>query len=210
MLTRFFPKLGGSLFLVGGLVGISRILRGSHFPTDVYTGAILGILVGSLAAVRVIHWRDQALPQLLRVGLPWVVVTFFVIWIILHRAPPWPQERLHLAVGGGFVLFGLLCRLWGGLHGSAQPVLRAVGIASLLLGIAVACAPWWMAALIVAAYLPQLIQFYRFENRSFNGWFSRKKTQTMLDWRGEVIAASAAVLVILLLRFLQGILPLAS
>ena len=210
VLTRFFPKLGASLFLVGGLVGISRILRGSHFPTDVYTGAILGLLIGTVVAVGFRHWRDRALPQLLHVGLPSVVVTFFVIWIILHQAPAWPQERIHLWVGGGFVLFGVLCRLWGGLRGSSQPVLGAVGVTSMLLGIAVAAGPWWMAALIVAAYLPHLIQFYRSENRSFIGLFSRKKTRTMLDWRGEVIAASAAVLVILLLRSLQGILPLAS
>jgi hypothetical protein len=210
VLTRFFPHLGVFLFLVGGLVGISRVVRGSHFPTDVYTGAIAGLLIGTVAAVGFRHWRDQALPQLLRVGVPSIVVTFFVIWIILHPAPAWPQQRVYLWIGGGCVLVGLLFRLWGGLRGNRREVLRALGNASLLLGIAIAFTPWWMAALILAAYLPHLIRFYRSENRSFNRFFLKKKTRNMFDWRGELIVASAAVLVILLLRSLQGVLPLAS
>jgi len=210
VLTRFFPNLGVSLFVLGGLVGISRVVRGSHFLTDVYTGAIAGLLIGTVVAVGFTHWRDHALPQLLRVGVPWIVVTFLVIWIILHRAPAWPEERVHLWVGGVCVLCGVLFRLWGSLRGNRRELLCVLGNTSLLLGIAVAFAPWWMAALIVTAFLPHLVQFYRSENWSFNGLFSNKKTPTKVDWRDELIVASAAVLVILVLRSLQGILPLAS
>ncbi len=209
VLTRFFPHLGVSLFVLGGLVGISRVVRGSHFITDVYTGAVAGLLIGTAVAVGITHWRDQALPQLLRVGVPWIVVTFFVIWIILHRAPAWPQEGIHLWLGGGTVLLGLLFRLWGGHRSNRREVLRALGNTSLLLGIAVAFAPWWMAALIVTAYLPHLVQLYPSENGSLDALFWRDKT-TRFDWKSEVIVASAAVLVILLLGFLQGRLPLAS
>jgi undecaprenyl-diphosphatase len=205
VLTRFFPKLGVWLFLIGGLVGMSRILRGSHFPTDVYTGAILGVLIGTLAALSVTHWRDQALPHLLRAGVPWFVVTFFVIWIILHPAPTWPQERLHLAVGTGCVVFGILLRIGGLLRYDREGALHAVGSTFLLVGIAVASGPWWMAALIVGAYLPRLLLFPMLDNRS-----SDPERGTTLNWRPEALAASMAVFVILVLRSLQGILPLAS
>jgi undecaprenyl-diphosphatase len=205
VLTRFFPKLGVTVFLVAGLVGISRILRGSHFPTDVYTGAILGLIIGTLSALRVTHWRDQALPRLLRAGLPWIVVTFFVVWIILHPAPTWPQERLHLAVGAGCVFFGILLRISGLLRDDRKNSLHGVGSVFLLVGIGVASGPWWMAVLIVGAYLPRLLLFHRFDNR-----LSDRERGTPLNWRPEALAASLAVLVILVLRSLQGILPLAS
>jgi hypothetical protein len=204
VLTRFFPKLGVPLFIVGGLVGISRVLRGSHFPTDVYTGAILGLLVGTLAAVKVTHWRDQALPHLLRNGVPWIVVSFFVAWITLHPAPTWPQERLHLAVGAGCVFLGILLRI-GGLRYNRRRSLHGAGNMVLIVGIAVASGPWWMATLIVGAYMPHLILFHRSENR-----LSERKTVTRLDWRPEALMASAAMLGILVLQFLQGMLPLAS
>jgi membrane-associated phospholipid phosphatase len=205
VLTRFFPKLGISLFLIGGLVGISRILRGSHFPTDVYTAAILGLLIGTLAAVRVAHWRDQALPQLLRVGLPWVVATFFVIWITLHPAPAWPQERVHLLLGIGCVFFGILLRIGGLLRYERQSYLHGAGNMFLLVGIAVASGPWWMAALVAGAYLPHLILFHRSDDR-----FLEPKTSTTPRWKHEAFAASAAMLGILVLHFLQGMLPLVS
>jgi membrane-associated phospholipid phosphatase len=205
VLTRFFPHLGVFLFLVGGLVGISRVVRGSHFLTDVYTGAIAGLLIGTVVSVGFSHWRDQALPQLVRVGVPWIVGTFFVIWIILHPAPAWPQQRIHLAVGAGCVFFGILLRIGGFLRYDRKSYLRGAGNMFLLIGIAVASGPWWMAALIAAAYLPRLILFHPSDNR-----FWERKTSTRPQWKHEAFAASAAMLGIVLLHFLQGMLPLAS
>ena len=75
----------------------------------------------------------------------------------------------------------------------------------LLVGIAVASGPWWMAALIVGAYMPHLIPFHRSDNV-----FSERKTATRLDWRHEALVASAAMLGIRVLQFLQGMLPLVS
>ena len=38
VLAWFFPAVRVPLFLVAGLVAVSRVLRGSHFPTDVWAG----------------------------------------------------------------------------------------------------------------------------------------------------------------------------
>lgn len=45
------PPAAAPLALAAGAVGISRIQRGRHFPTDVAGGALLGALVGGAVAL---------------------------------------------------------------------------------------------------------------------------------------------------------------
>ena len=195
----FLPRVRVFLFVLGGLVAISRVVRGSHFPTDVYTGAVLGLVIGTLVAAGFRQSKSQALPQLIRVGVPWIVVFFCVIWVILHPAPSWPQELPHLALGIGLVVLGIVLRIGVLLWRDAPRALRAAGNTSVLLGIGVACGPWWLAGLIVAAFLPYLIQLHR-----------QDTAETLPRWKTEALTASAAVVGILILHSLQGLLPLAS
>jgi membrane-associated phospholipid phosphatase len=206
----FLPRLRVPLFLLGGLVGISRVVRGSHFPTDVYIGAILGLVIGTLVAAGFKHWKDSAFPQLIQIAVPWIVVLFCVIWIMLHSAPPWPQELLHLVVGIGLILLGMLLRSRVILRREPHRGMRAAGNITVGLGVVVACGPWWMAGLIVAAFLPYVTGHHRHDTTFLFGLFGKRETGTVSRWRGEALAASAAMLGIVVLWFLQGLLPLAS
>jgi undecaprenyl-diphosphatase len=206
----FLPKARIFLFVLGGLVAASRVVRGSHFPTDVYTGAVLGVVIGTLVAAGIRESKSQALPQLIRVGVPWIVVLFFVIWVIVHRAPSWPQELPYLAAGIGLVLVGMLLRVGVLLWRNARYALQAAGNTSILLGVGVACGPWWMAVLLVAAFLPYLIHLHR-NSVLLGGLFADQEPAGRRPyWQAEAIAVSAAVLGILVLHSLQGLLPLAS
>jgi len=206
----FLPRLRVPLFLSGGLIGISRVVRGSHFPTDVYTGAVLGLVIGTLVAAGFKHWKDPAVPQLIQRAVPWIVVIFCVIWIMLHAASPWPQERLHLIIGIGLVFLGMLIRIGVLLRRHPQWGWFAIGNITLLLGVTTACAPWWMAGLIVVALLPYLTGQHRRDNTFWFGLLGTREAVTVSRWRGEALAASAAMVGIVVLRFLQGLLPLAS
>ncbi|HHB1591990.1 TPA: phosphatase PAP2 family protein [Vibrio campbellii] len=49
LINHFYPELGTFAFVWAGLIGISRILLGVHFFTDIIIGALLGSLCGSIA-----------------------------------------------------------------------------------------------------------------------------------------------------------------
>ena len=87
--------------------------------------------------------------------------------------------------------------------------MRAAGNITVVLGVVVACGPWWMAALVVAAFSPYLAGYHSHPNRLLIAFLGDQEAG-MAHWKGDALAASAAMLGILLLRFLQGMLPLAS
>src|SRR3989441_3288866 len=156
VLAWFFPAVRVPLFLVAGLVAVSRVLRGSHFPTDVWAGAVLGVAIGSMAAVGLKRWPNDALPDLLRTYVPVAVSTFAILWVLLHPAPAWSHEIISLGVGIALVLAGGLVRglAWTYLEGEDKGPLRIFGRLLLVVGVAVGCAPWWAAALHVVVLAP--------------------------------------------------------
>src|SRR2546427_8633076 len=116
VLAWFFPAVRVPLYLVAGLVAVSRVLRGSHFPTDVLAGVVLGVVIGSVVVVGLKQWPDDALPGLLRTGVPVAVSTFAFLWVVLHPAPARSYEIISLGVGVARVLAGVFvvgqsCRL---------------------------------------------------------------------------------------------------
>jgi membrane-associated phospholipid phosphatase len=47
-LRRLYPRWGPVLYGVAVLVGLSRVIRGAHYPSDVVAGAALGVLTAWL------------------------------------------------------------------------------------------------------------------------------------------------------------------
>ena len=203
----FVPTLRVPLFLIAGLVGLSRIVRGSHFPTDVFAGAMLGVLIGSLAAAGFKRWRDEALPGLLRTGVPLTVAVFLMAWIVLHPMPPWSQEIRYIGIGAALVLAGGLLRgLAVAYEGKENGLFQTAGHLGVMLGVAVACGPWWAGLLFFVALVPTGLIELRPEAPAMTSLPPFWKTLPV--WGREACAVGTALVALAAIRSVKGLLPL--
>ncbi|WP_423840130.1 phosphatase PAP2 family protein [Vibrio mytili] len=53
LIDHYYPGMGSAAFIWASLIGMSRILLGVHFVTDVMIGALLGSVCGGLAIMMV-------------------------------------------------------------------------------------------------------------------------------------------------------------
>jgi Membrane-associated phospholipid phosphatase len=59
------PSLGAPALVLATLIGLSRVVGGVHWPSDVVTGALLGTLVSTAVWLGVNRWlRSQERPEL--------------------------------------------------------------------------------------------------------------------------------------------------
>jgi undecaprenyl-diphosphatase len=105
---------GASIF-----VALSRVVRGSHFPTDVFAGALLGYLVGYVLVRNLRDWRSSLVNALV-VGLPFFVGAFGVVWVIFNQHSAGTlQEGM---IGGGILVILLGCGVLWSLKREIRPL----------------------------------------------------------------------------------------
>lgn len=94
-----FPRARWPILVAAVAIAASRILRGSHFLTDVAGGAALGCVMGVIAVHPWREWRSSAGIAVCRMA-PYFVATLALVWTIVQRpSGTWPFQPL----------------LWGGL-----------------------------------------------------------------------------------------------
>ena len=168
VLARAFPAwawawYGGALF-----VGVSRFVRGSHFPTDVLVGAVVGFLIGYVWARPLAEWRRHAARAWMCV-LPFVVGGCAMFWTIFSRPVDSPVSRSMFWAGLALCAGGVIAQ-WRMAWRGDVPARSATGplprrhaprpmyaTSAILLGLAIslhtgwivaatlmACVVWWM------------------------------------------------------------------
>lgn len=84
VLAKRFPLWGPLCLSVAAFVALSRVLRGSHFPTDVVGGAVVGILSGSIAAAPLKAWRTSVQDGCRHAAVG-VSMILAVLWTLSHN-----------------------------------------------------------------------------------------------------------------------------
>lgn len=199
VLARHFPQLRWVVFPVATLIACSRIWRGSHFPTDVMTGVVIGVSVGLLAAYPRAEWRSLFGLALNRLAVS-MAAAFTLLWTTLGANEGEDATRLLVAAGLLALIVGLGAR-WAmaftGRRSSRTPWPQAL----LGIGLALLTGAWQVAIPAVAAGLGWCLA------TSGPGLAAPVAPRLYTVWM-EAALTVAVLLAAVLLRSLQGLLPL--
>ncbi len=106
VLAAKFPRAKWPIFAVAVAIAASRIIRGSHYLTDVAGGAALGCIMGMIAVRPWREWHASAGVAVCRMA-PFFVATLAFVWTIVHLpTESWPFQEL-LWSGLALTLVGL-------------------------------------------------------------------------------------------------------
>jgi undecaprenyl-diphosphatase len=111
VLAYYFPKGKFLWFGLAAFVAICRVTKGSHFPTDILGGLLLGIVTGLGLVYAKSQWQEIG-QRTLAHGLPWLVTAFGLVWIIVPHPGIELDPSLSLFLGLTCIVVGLGLRLW--------------------------------------------------------------------------------------------------
>jgi membrane-associated phospholipid phosphatase len=111
VLTRQFPKGAWMWYGVAAFVAISRVMRGSHFPSDTLAGSLIGFLVGYIMSRPLKDWLRFVIEALVK-GLPYWVGGFTLIWIIFHNPDTNTLQVGMIGVGLTLIAGSLVVRVF--------------------------------------------------------------------------------------------------
>ena len=101
VLVRHFPRYAWVIYGSATFVAFSRIIKGSHFPSDACVGALLGYVIGYILSRPIRGWR-QSFVEALSKGLPCFVVAFSVLWITVQK--PDIETLYYVILLSGFLV----------------------------------------------------------------------------------------------------------
>ena len=193
VLARSFPEwrglwYGGALF-----VGMARVVGGSHFPTDVLGGAVLGFLIGYVWARALKEWWwnvVQALPQ----TLPWLIGGCALSWSIFRQPASTGVPAGLFRTGLLLFALGVGARWIMAWQGSGTGHRMFLANSVIALGLAASTQALWVVVGTLLACV---------------AWWLKDQPEPMAPPRllHEAWLTSALVLVLVTLQSLQGLVP---
>jgi undecaprenyl-diphosphatase len=160
VLAKRFPLFGPLCIAIALFVALSRVFRGSHFPTDVLGGAVIGILSGFIATAPLKEWRTSIQDGLQHAAMG-TSAAYALLWVLSHRMEDGLMSILFLALGTGAVAGGVWIRRthwvrWGGpggsRHSNTSALMIVYGLAAMttsplvLSSVGFACMASWLDA----------------------------------------------------------------
>ena len=203
VLAKRFPMWGPLCLAIAVFVGISRLLRGSHFLTDVIGGAVLGILSGYVATAPFTQWRTS-----LQEGLRYAAIAassvFGILWTLSHQMEDGITGVAYMALGVVSLVSGLWSRtgVWFPGKWCSEPTKQQATTSALLIA-------YGLAAMTTSPLVLSAVGLV-----CLASWFDsseRRREPSESVAKGSILRESAMIgsllLALLILLDARGVLP---
>jgi len=138
VLAKRFPALGPMCLGIAAFVALSRILRGSHFPTDVLGGAVVGVLSGAIAAAPLKEWR-RSLQEWMRQAAMGASMALALLWALSRPAEEGLIGALFIGLGLVVTASGLWLRRMEWIGNGPSGLSRQATVSLMLIAYGLAC-----------------------------------------------------------------------
>ncbi len=213
VLAKHFPRAAWFLYGTAGLVAVSRVLRGSHFPSDVVAGAGLGVLAGYVVANPIRAWRSSLRTAITSLA-SYLVGAFALIWTMVHLPSAEPTNTLTMAAGLAAMAVGSGSRFYRTVRGAdalssgwVPTRYRANGLIGV--GLALTTGSVLVMSLVALLILAQWLAHD--QAASIKDSLPDSAQSSSPGYRGlfaEALFAAALIVAALAIQGLKGILPI--
>ena len=196
-----FPKVRWPIMFLALAIAVSRMIRGSHYLTDVAGGAVLGVLVGALSAHPWRDWCTSLASALFKVTPPLTACLVFMTTIGYPAADDWSSTVLRSA-GLALVLVALIVHVLVRVRPAvlAPYVTRPRLVAFIGFGIGMFSGSGWVATTMLLTSLA-----YWIRTDSDHTEVSRPSDH---PWPYDAAVGLAVLLTLYMMIELRGALPL--
>ena len=204
VLSEKFPRWRWVFLSLAIAIAASRIVRGSHFVTDVAGGAVMGHVIGSVVARPWREWRGSIESALFEVT-PLLAAVLAVVWTIGYQSSDAWAVAHWIGAGVVFTMFGLSGHVLLVVKAAkAPPWLSMSATQSFIgLGLGMATGSLWVMATILCVCLAHWLR---------SGWGVEAAATSEPARYGLLIKEAALVLAVLfgllLVVDLRGALPM--
>jgi len=200
-----FPKARWMILAAAGTIAVSRTLRGSHFLTDIAAGAVIGYLVGSIAANPLRRWRASLEAALLD-ATPFAAGLLVSVWTIGHHPlNVWPELQL-MGVGMFLTVAGLACHVILTAKGEAAFSRISRRLVNCVIGLGFGMMTG--SLLVATAVLCACLGYWLRSRDEAEAAVAAPVGETAGVWAKEALFATAVLLTLLIVFEFQGALPM--
>jgi undecaprenyl-diphosphatase len=206
VLMKHWPWATWPGYALASWVAMSRVWRGSHFLADVVTGMVMGVVVGTIFAGPLREWRQLLLRALVRVT-PTVVIITSLLWLMLRRIDNVSMDRLLLILGFGLIATGLGMQWRIHRHARLHRVAGLARLSIIMISMGLALTTGSILPVAVSALAAAVWWIHTRDVRAIEGSTPRDAA-CIEEPRITVLGAVGIVVAALLIRQLQGIIPI--